>query len=594
VKPSDFVLRLSSIDSAALPVDRLLHMSVLRELMGQELREVLREELALAFKANEVTVWHSAADGDEHSRPTTRRPTLPGTHTVYPSMSNSVEAEFEDVATPAPSARVATPLSEPSVDYITTSLPTSSHVWRPRGITSELVCKNHPTSIAEAIVKFIPRCSGPVMAFDERLRQLGEVEAPERTDLLSRFADSSIFTCIIYSVILANCFFMTHAADAEIKYYDRDPTTFLVIGELSFVAAYAVEFFIKFYRHRFYFFCDAHWRYNWLDFSLLVIGIYTCFLEEVLVNVSWLRVLRIFRLAKALRVLRLIAMVKPLRVLLKSLGSTMGTLGWCLLMFSVILFLFALVFVLRVANYFRDTGDELNPDEVSRLVDAYGSVSKTMLTLYICSTGGNDWALYYEALQPTGYVNTCIFLLFVAFTQIAVLNIILGIFVDEAMKSLMTEKEEHAHEHAQQERHVEENLRVMCSEADVNNDGKLTYTEWSSAIDNYRMKTYLHMMGFRADDVLRFVRTMCKEDPEHKIDIDTFVRGCMHLKGTASCFDMQTVLASVHSVDARIQSNYAAIQRLLSNLLHVSRTCSDSKQRAESKSSQPARHIVSF
>ncbi|CAK0844247.1 unnamed protein product [Prorocentrum cordatum] len=95
-----------------------------------------------------------------------------------------------------------------------------------------------------------------------------------------------------------------------------------------------------------------------------------------------MRMLRIFRLAKALRVLRLISMIKPLRVLLKSLASTMGTLGWCLLMFAVILFLFSLVFVLRVANYFRDSGDDLNPAEVSRLMAAYGSVSRTMLTAW--------------------------------------------------------------------------------------------------------------------------------------------------------------------------------------------------------------------
>ncbi|CAK0844248.1 unnamed protein product [Prorocentrum cordatum] len=104
--------------------------------------------------------------------------------------------------------------------------------------------------------------------------------------------------------------------------------------------------------------------------------------------------------------------------------------------------------------------------------------------------------------------------------------------------------------------------------------------EWSSAINNYRMRTYLHMMGFRADDVLRFIRLLCKEAPEHKIDIDTFIRGCMHLKGPASCFDMQTMLASIQSVDARIQSNFVAMQRMLS-YVNMSRTCPDSKNRAQ-------------
>ncbi|CAK0844246.1 unnamed protein product, partial [Prorocentrum cordatum] len=58
------------------------------------------------------------------------------------------------------------------------------------------------------------------------------VEAPRRTDFVSRFADSTTFLVGIYFVILVNCLFMTYAADTEIKHYDRDPTVFFVIGEL--------------------------------------------------------------------------------------------------------------------------------------------------------------------------------------------------------------------------------------------------------------------------------------------------------------------------------------------------------------------------
>jgi len=400
---------------------------------------------------------------------------------------------------------------------------------------------------------------------------LGTLEAPKRSDPLSRFADSRLFAAIVYAVISANCVFMSYAADRGIENYDQDASDFLRIGERIFLATYALEFLINFYRHRFYFFCDKNWKFNWLDFMLVLFGIYTVFLEDVLPNVSWLRVLRLFRLAKALRVLRLIAMVKPLRVLLKSLASTMGTLGWCLLLFSVILFLFALVFVLCVTNHLKDQGGNIDPKDHAELMDAYGSVATTMLTLYSCSTGGNDWEIYYKPLEKTGIVNSSLFLAFVAFTQIAVLNIILGIFVDDAMKCLLCEKEERAMEHAEEERQVEENLRVLCQEADTDKNGSLTQEEWSAAISQYKMRSYLEMMGFRKEDVHDFLRVVSKGDPEMRVDVNTFVRSCMRLKGTSSRFEMHAVLALVRGVDMRIQKVQSTFQQVQQQLADMDR-----------------------
>jgi len=296
-----------------------------------------------------------------------------------------------------------------------------------------------------------------------------------------------------------------------------------------------------------HFFYDTAWKYNWLDFFLLFTSVYFMFFSETLSNVSWLRMLRMLRLAKALRVFRLIAMFKTIRAILKSIIDTIGTLCFSLLLLLVIHFLFGLVFVLRTASYFRETGSQLDPDIEQRLVMRFGSVWKGIVSLFMCGFGG-DTVMYYETLGPTGLMNQVLLLFFIAFTQIAVMNIILGVFVDHAMKSMMSEKEEAANEHAHSERQCAEDLRILCEDADVSKEGWLSPGEWNRMIRNPKFHSYLHLLGFRVQNVCDYFRALSGRAEDGSVDLDEFVRGCMRLKGTASCFDMQTVLVEVRSL----------------------------------------------
>merc|ERR1740121_986568 len=121
-----------------------------------------------------------------------------------------------------------------------------------------------------------------------------------------------------------------------------------------------------------------------------------------------------------------------------------------------------------------------------------------MLHLFMCSTGGNDWSVYYEPLEPTGTINCGIFCFFIVFTQIALLNIILGIFVDDAMKNMMAEKDERALHHAEEQRQTARELRELCEELDTNGDNMLSMEEWRGAIRQDKFRNYLDMMDFRS------------------------------------------------------------------------------------------------
>jgi hypothetical protein len=248
-------------------------------------------------------------------------------------------------------------------------------------------------------------------------------------------------------------------------------------------------------------------------------------------------------------------MARPLRDIIYALGHTVDKLVWSILMLMIILFLFSLIFVSLVTTYLLegsgqddiawDThGDEKTVKEV--LAVNYGSVGLTMLHLFMVITGGNDWSVFYEPLVPTGSLATLLFLMFVAFSQVALLNIILGIFVDSAIKNVHADHEENAEKHAEEQQKVKEELMALCRGLDANGDERLTPSEWRRGIRKPKVKHHLEMMSFRANEVRDLIEHMSTGNEEEAIAIEEFVDAVMRFRGSSSCFDMQMLL---HRVD---------------------------------------------
>merc|ERR1712099_29347 len=119
---------------------------------------------------------------------------------------------------------------------------------------------------------------------------------------------------------------------------------------------------------------------------------------------------------------------------------------WSVVMFGIVFYIFSLIFVQQVATLLKESGDPSDP-EIAAIVSAFPRVDKAMLTLTMA-------AFFY--------------LVFIAFTQIALINIITGIFVDSAMENLSPDKELLAHNLHAEEREHEKELTRLC--IDVNDD----------------------------------------------------------------------------------------------------------------------------
>eukprot|EP00959_Pyramimonas_sp_CCMP1952_P243246 5084587-Pyramimonas_sp.AAC.1 len=90
------------------------------------------------------------------------------------------------------------------------------------------------------------------------------------------------------------------------------------------------------------------------------------------------------------------------------------------------------------------------------------------------TTGGDDWVSAYEVIEETGPVGRFLFLAFIAFVNLNLLNIILGIFVDSAMKVLSPDSETLAHEYVRRDHEYAAKLTNLCRAVDTDCSGRLT------------------------------------------------------------------------------------------------------------------------
>merc|ERR1719473_2221925 len=108
-------------------------------------------------------------------------------------------------------------------------------------------------------------------------------------------------------------------------------------------------------------------------------------------------------------------------------------------------YMFAVLFTTATCDYLN-TVEKWNHDDNGDLIDAFGTLDTSILSLFMSMSGGNDWAQYYEALIPLQIQYRLFYLLFIVFCIFAVVNIVTGVFVESALQANIKDRDIVVHE----------------------------------------------------------------------------------------------------------------------------------------------------
>jgi len=388
----------------------------------------------------------------------------------------------------------------------------------------------------------------------DRLVKLHGLREPNRTGCVAKFVLSKRFEGVATSVIILNCAFMVASANYQVENPGSDGSALMRSMEIFFLVFYSLEVLLKIIVHRWFFFWNEDLRWNVLDLSLVLYNYFDVAMGGL--TISWLRTVRLLRMAKVLRVLRIVKSFKELRLILACLTGSFLNLLWSIVMISIIVFMFSLVFVQQTATYLADLSPE---DREADHAEDFHTVQRSMLSLYAAVTGGQDWLVFYETLQPTGVISCSIFLFFIAFIQIALVNILTGIFVEKALKRATPDTQTQARKLRKQVTQQAGELRQLCADMDTDDDKCISKSEFFNSRSK-DLKDYLKLMGLDFHDIVELFKLLSGQD-DRKVPVEDFVRACMRLK-TVAPVDIQKLICESDIMMSHVRFMEDSLERV--------------------------------
>jgi len=137
-----------------------------------------------------------------------------------------------------------------------------------------------------------------------------------------------------------------------------------------------------------------------------------------------------------------------------------------------------------------------------------------------------------------------LFIFFIAFSQIAFMNILTAIFVNQAIELAKPDRATLAVEHRRKEIEAYEELRTLCDSLDPGDTGRISLDDFADRLRSGPLGARLGILGLNVADTEHFFDLLLFATHAESRDIDKgiFVEGCMRLRGQATGADLQWVV----------------------------------------------------
>ncbi|CAE7456072.1 CAC [Symbiodinium natans] len=300
------------------------------------------------------------------------------------------------------------------------------------------------------------------------------------------------------------------------------------------------------------FFTGSDWRWNIFDF--LVVGLQWA--EEVVdaisagtgqghvLNLGFLRILRTLRVVRIMRLARVLHLVVELRTMVSSIVASLKPLFWATLLFSMLIYAVA-VAMTQMANEFRAENGEVDT-ELNRY---FSSLGTAVLALWECISGGMDWQdLAQPMIEDISPLMGVFFSAYVAFSVLAMMNVITGIFVDNAKTYAQHDKDTYVVRH----------VLNLFKQTDLGEVSAIDWIDFQAKLDTRELQELFAAVEVDVADA-RSLFKLIDTDNSGSVTPDELMRGWLRLQGPAKALDLSLLLRDS-------TRNFDSIQRQLHDL----------------------------
>jgi len=417
-------------------------------------------------------------------------------------------------------------------------------------------------------IKMFVRDNSPYHKYVELFGPIGNLFAmietlkePVRVGVCADFVQSKSFEAFTLFVIMLNSLYTLYDTNWQMSRLRETRPTVMLVMEVGFTCFYTFELGIKLNVHRLFFFCNSEMGWNLFDILLVFLSIFDTFLtlfisQDGIINTGFVRIVRILKIVKIFRFFRVLQFVTELRLMFQCVMGSISSLIWSFTLLGVITVVFAILFVQQLSLHVIENGSQLTVAQKASIQDTFGSVQLAVLTLFQAISGGEDWNTFYRIVAEAGDLSCFTFIIYVLFIWLSVENIITSIFVDKAMKLAKPDLDDLLLEKRKDDLLAACELRDLFLSIHGRTSGTLTLAEFEESLQDIRITSYFDLKGLSITHASLFFRMLASLNDTHEIDVETFVAGCLRMKGMASNIDVIALLYQSRLMSEKMRDNF--------------------------------------
>ncbi|CAE7616656.1 scn4ab [Symbiodinium natans] len=357
-----------------------------------------------------------------------------------------------------------------------------------------------------------------------------------------KIVTSNAFQAGIMLLILLNLVLLGIEVDVAASLpADEEPEWFQTLNVII-VLIFVSEIVLKFIAHGCAtFFCGSDRWWNIFDLAIIsasVLETATEFVASAIsvgnMDSSHLRIMRFVRLGRALRgvrVMRLLRFISALRSIVFAILSTLWSLVWTLVLLILLFYCFGVILAQLVSDHCRYHATSV--EECPPILQRYwSSVPESMLTLFMSITGGLSWVEALEPLRNASSIAAALMLLYEFITIFAILNVVTGVFCNNAIESAKADKEIAIMKQMQWHQSQLRTLKGVFREIDADTSNMINFIELEEALSQQKLSSFMESMDISTQDIWTLFMVL-DADESGEISLEEFVEGCMQLQGPA-------------------------------------------------------------
>jgi len=365
-------------------------------------------------------------------------------------------------------------------------------------------------------------------------------------ECLQRFVEAPVFLLFAGMFIFMNAVLVGIETNHIAMHGDTSEAFFAL--QLCFNAWFLAELLLRIVAwgvgHVYYYGDDRHW--NAFDTVLVILSVVDVFSQSTQLGsfavARMVRAVRLLRLARVMRMLRLMYYFKEFRKILILLGASVQTLLWSLLAILFVVYIFAVLFTQSAADHLGKMDIGSWSTDQQQLKEDFGSVERSIYTLYTAITGGRNWAEVVGGLSEIDEMHVCAFIAFISFSFLGVLNIVTSVFVECAMQSTQRHRDILVEDKKLFEQGRLQHMKAIFQLVDREDSGVVDYQELKSRLgESAPLRDYFRALGLNATDSLTLFELL-DTDGSGSVTLDEFCDGFMRLHGEARAFDIHLLM----------------------------------------------------